>query len=53
MNALFQTKQLALQQKLQAGQISLKQAQQVSQMQQVCNLLHTALTLTLTPKLAG
>lgn len=35
MNALFQTKQLALKQKLQSGHITLKQAQQVSQMQQV------------------
>lgn len=35
MRALFQSKQLALRQKLQAGQISLAQAQQISQMQQV------------------
>lgn len=35
MHALFQSKQLALQQKLQAGQMTLAHAQQVSQMQQV------------------
>lgn len=35
MRALYQTKQLALQQRLQSGQLTLAQAHQVSQIQQV------------------